>query len=1674
MAGQTAKLQQCIQNIKAAPRSSPLVAPISVPQTVDGLSSARSRGNTRALEQDDDPLGTGASTDAHVEEAKADEEHNGATTSAAASVFSPQLEGVPREKPASSPPVVASETPSCSPSTATPSSPLRPMAELKLQPPASPPEDLSRYAVPSSLALPKPASRQQEVVKRKARSATSSPVGSGEEDEEALLSSSGSSDDIAEEIISDSDLTEIVPGLGGNIATLAQGTLPKSRRGNRRSASMDHASTAVPHVMAIHSECRPVRLQEQGRSMLKSFDAFKHVLQAQGLAATDAAAGAGSSTASGTKNSPWMQGAPSLGPADFTTRHTLAYAHSSKTPNRLSSGALEHQTARKLKKQKHHRRHSSLLKHEDGSTYVKAHPLVEPLHPIEKQHLQELVARKRGVGTVLHSSPTIDRSMYSDVCRMLARSERLLAEREEDLKLAGQIGEAILADNGKLEALVAELSTNLQAQVEEAEESAKQVELMQQKVEELTNINKALLEQQQQQQRTGIVMLPSVSSSASPVTSPAREMMRRESSTSSTSSLVSLGAGGNQTLSRDASELNPHTQVSAALAEFLREELETVGDGGNLTLSLNRPGSMRGPGATSMMSPSSITSPIGVHLPPSHSRSYSNSSNLDIPSLPSPAAQFSSSPSSRRALSSAFAATVPPEKLVEDLAAVARKLKRERRVAELEKANWAQAVASIERELRAKQSWVEAHQAEVEQALSVRKEKEELVAQLQAQAQKAQEDSLAASVETKLKMQQQKRQMEAQLERVEEELRAEREEGARAVQARNELAMQCEELQRQVELLQSQLRAAQSAAAEQKAGMQEMLQAKLESQALAQSHEQLAALTAQLKEELEKTVSEGEATVAARDASISALEAERSRLTEELEQVRSQLERAEMQATAQTAQHIEQLQSVSSGFERRLAEEKLRAAEQTERLLAEQRQSIEEQVEESRVAMEASLREQADAFLAAQCTIKLMAEEADLTREEIALRAAAIEYSPASGAGVHGRDLPFAETLQEAKKAAVSDEGGLGANPDEDKVHEAVASSSKKELPLPPAVSITSPTSSNASTCSGTASVSGGARSVNELTSPMSAGSAMLPSPLSTLSARGSSSANSAAVGAFNLSLPPLQLKFPATPGSASASSAAMLSSRRADATSTTQTTAPVVISLPIIVTISSATGNVVDATATEQQRNASPASRAQPMTSPLGGVARLVPHTSAASFAATTPPHHHHPRDFHAALSASPVASATSPLPPRASPSSASASQSDEQGAKGKKKSGAVRLLESANQHRLALLSSVGKALSVVTGITPTHARVGNTPPSGVGPTGQAGLVAAALSTAMTPQQARALPSPLASSIMSPAAAAGSSNSIYVLPTPSFAVSPSDQLSLAYLYRYMYATWVQAFEWLDSNAHAKPPLWIEDRVSGHCFSCQKHWTVVARRHHCRLCGALFCGTCSRFRVDMPSLGIMDPVRCCLRCFGAAQSMSMSNSLALWETPGTMQPPPEKLLGVFPSPQMVRKDDGEERKIQSTHARAPDHVDAREEERKEQGVELSKAAATPVSAYAAATLTPVHGNLSDLASRSRSKAQRRGMGGPSASVSASVFDLDSDEEDDEIDSSDSELDDIEVDDDEAAASSAAALALAAAAVDSSADEDGIAGGSGDADGGEDSDAEFARDTHVVIKSAIRG
>ncbi|XP_028162035.1 lateral signaling target protein 2 homolog [Ostrinia furnacalis] len=49
-------------------------------------------------------------------------------------------------------------------------------------------------------------------------------------------------------------------------------------------------------------------------------------------------------------------------------------------------------------------------------------------------------------------------------------------------------------------------------------------------------------------------------------------------------------------------------------------------------------------------------------------------------------------------------------------------------------------------------------------------------------------------------------------------------------------------------------------------------------------------------------------------------------------------------------------------------------------------------------------------------------------------------------------------------------------------------------------------------------------------------------------------------------------------------------------------------------------------------------------------------------------------------------------------------------------------------------------------------------------------------------------------------------------------------------------------------------------------LSFQVRFTALERRHHCRECGRVFCGRCSRYEAPVRRLRALRPVRVCQRC----------------------------------------------------------------------------------------------------------------------------------------------------------------------------------------------------------------
>ncbi|KAL0867551.1 hypothetical protein ABMA27_008321 [Loxostege sticticalis] len=69
----------------------------------------------------------------------------------------------------------------------------------------------------------------------------------------------------------------------------------------------------------------------------------------------------------------------------------------------------------------------------------------------------------------------------------------------------------------------------------------------------------------------------------------------------------------------------------------------------------------------------------------------------------------------------------------------------------------------------------------------------------------------------------------------------------------------------------------------------------------------------------------------------------------------------------------------------------------------------------------------------------------------------------------------------------------------------------------------------------------------------------------------------------------------------------------------------------------------------------------------------------------------------------------------------------------------------------------------------------------------------------------------------------------------------------------------------VEVGEEARGVVWLPDSAAPRCQHCRNHFWLARRRHHCRRCGGIFCGSCSA----MSSWGDCGPVRVCTRCRSA-------------------------------------------------------------------------------------------------------------------------------------------------------------------------------------------------------------
>eukprot|EP00467_Chlorarachnion_reptans_P011532 CAMPEP_0114505644 /NCGR_PEP_ID=MMETSP0109-20121206/10969_1 /TAXON_ID=29199 /ORGANISM="Chlorarachnion reptans, Strain CCCM449" /LENGTH=768 /DNA_ID=CAMNT_0001684109 /DNA_START=176 /DNA_END=2482 /DNA_ORIENTATION=+ len=73
----------------------------------------------------------------------------------------------------------------------------------------------------------------------------------------------------------------------------------------------------------------------------------------------------------------------------------------------------------------------------------------------------------------------------------------------------------------------------------------------------------------------------------------------------------------------------------------------------------------------------------------------------------------------------------------------------------------------------------------------------------------------------------------------------------------------------------------------------------------------------------------------------------------------------------------------------------------------------------------------------------------------------------------------------------------------------------------------------------------------------------------------------------------------------------------------------------------------------------------------------------------------------------------------------------------------------------------------------------------------------------------------------------------------------------------------------LGKKLHERAPIaakWVSDESRNVCRHCDRPFSFIWRKHHCRICGDIFCDVCSRFKV-LTALHPTMPARACFGCF---------------------------------------------------------------------------------------------------------------------------------------------------------------------------------------------------------------
>uniref|UniRef100_A0A673JBL2 FYVE and coiled-coil domain-containing protein 1 n=1 Tax=Sinocyclocheilus rhinocerous TaxID=307959 RepID=A0A673JBL2_9TELE len=105
-----------------------------------------------------------------------------------------------------------------------------------------------------------------------------------------------------------------------------------------------------------------------------------------------------------------------------------------------------------------------------------------------------------------------------------------------------------------------------------------------------------------------------------------------------------------------------------------------------------------------------------------------------------------------------------------------------------------------------------------------------------------------------------------------------------------------------------------------------------------------------------------------------------------------------------------------------------------------------------------------------------------------------------------------------------------------------------------------------------------------------------------------------------------------------------------------------------------------------------------------------------------------------------------------------------------------------------------------------------------------------------------------------------------------------------------------------EQKLRAEEQWWLVDKEATHCLGCQGQFTWWLRRHHCRLCGRIFCYNCSNNFVMTKN---SKKERCCRECYMQHNAVVERFTKAELNSLSENQPPPHANAAGLPPPPYI-------------------------------------------------------------------------------------------------------------------------------------------------------------------------